>query len=65
MLADGVSDIALTGGTHNPMAPCFHFLHRSYLGTIERFLPVRVRYEAQGSGWMVSVFPASQGADTQ
>jgi RNA 3'-terminal phosphate cyclase (ATP) len=30
MLADGPSRLKLGGGTHNPMAPPFHFLERAY-----------------------------------
>ncbi|OUM00162.1 RNA 3'-terminal phosphate cyclase [Variovorax sp. JS1663] len=30
LLADAPSRIALSGGTHNPMAPPFHFLERAY-----------------------------------
>ena len=30
MMADGPSRLKLCGGTHNPMAPPFHFLDRSY-----------------------------------
>jgi len=30
LLADGPSHLSLGGGTHNPMAPPFHFLERSY-----------------------------------
>lgn len=30
MLADAPSHLRLSGGTHNPMAPPFHFLERSY-----------------------------------
>lgn len=30
------SEITLVGGTHNPMAPSFHFLQRAYLPLLER-----------------------------
>jgi RNA 3'-terminal phosphate cyclase (ATP) len=36
MLADGPSQIRLGGGTHNPMAPPFHFLERCYAPLLRR-----------------------------
>ena len=36
MLADGPSRLHLSGGTHNPMAPPFHFLQRSFAPLIRR-----------------------------
>ncbi|SEK87357.1 RNA 3'-terminal phosphate cyclase (ATP) [Roseateles sp. YR242] len=36
MLADGPSSLSLSGGTHNPMAPPFHFLERSYAPLLRR-----------------------------
>lgn len=36
MLADGPSRLHLSGGTHNPLAPPFHFLQRSFAPLIER-----------------------------
>lgn len=36
MLADGPSALSLSGGTHNPMAPPFHFLERSYAPLLRR-----------------------------
>ncbi|MDR0226031.1 MAG: RNA 3'-terminal phosphate cyclase [Burkholderiaceae bacterium] len=36
MLADGESRLALVGGTHNPAAPPFHFLERSYAPLLRR-----------------------------
>ncbi|QTD45314.1 RNA 3'-terminal phosphate cyclase [Ottowia testudinis] len=36
LLADAPSDITLTGGTHNPMAPCFHFLRDAYAPLLAR-----------------------------
>jgi RNA 3'-terminal phosphate cyclase (ATP) len=39
MLADGPSHLTLEGGTHNPMAPPFDFLARSFLPQLARFGP--------------------------
>jgi RNA 3'-terminal phosphate cyclase (ATP) len=36
MLADGPTRLRLSGGTHNPMAPPFHFLQRSFAPLIRR-----------------------------
>lgn len=36
MMADGPSRLKLCGGTHNPMAPPFHFLERSYAPLLHR-----------------------------
>lgn len=36
LLAGGPSRIALAGGTHNPMAPPFHFLERAYAPLVRR-----------------------------
>lgn len=37
MMADGPSRLSLGGGTHNPAAPPFHFLARSYAPLLARF----------------------------
>ena len=44
MLADGPSTLHLSGGTHNPMAPPFHFLARA-------FAPLMERPEARALWW--------------
>ncbi|MDM0115733.1 RNA 3'-terminal phosphate cyclase [Variovorax sp. J22R133] len=36
LLADGPSHVQLSGGTHNPMAPPFHFLQRAYAPLVKR-----------------------------
>lgn len=36
MLADGPSRLRLSGGTHNPMAPPFHFVERCYAPLLRR-----------------------------
>jgi RNA 3'-terminal phosphate cyclase (ATP) len=39
ILADGPSRLVLEGGTHNPMAPPFDFIARSYLPVVNRMGP--------------------------
>jgi RNA 3'-terminal phosphate cyclase (ATP) len=39
MIADGESHVALEGGTHNPFAPPFDFLARTFLPQLARFGP--------------------------
>lgn len=49
MLADGPSRLVLEGGTHNPSAPPFDFLDRSFLPLLRRMGPkVDVRLARQG-----------------
>lgn len=36
LTADGPSQITIEGGTHNPYAPPFHFLYRSFLPVLKR-----------------------------
>ena len=36
LMADGPSQITVTGGTHNPLAPPFEFLDRAYLPLLRR-----------------------------
>ena len=40
MLADGPSRLTLQGGTHNPFAPPFDFLARTFLPLLARFGPI-------------------------
>lgn len=40
MVADGPSVLTLEGGTHNPFAPPFDFLQRTFLPLLARFGPV-------------------------
>lgn len=56
MLATESSHITLTGGTHNPMAPPFEFLDRSYLPLLGR-MGARVRARLVRPGY----FPAGGG----
>ncbi|MDO5289972.1 MAG: RNA 3'-terminal phosphate cyclase [Pseudomonadota bacterium] len=39
LLADAPSTLHLSGGTHNPMAPCFHFLRDAYAPLLARLAP--------------------------
>lgn len=39
MMADGPSHVTLEGGTHNPMAPPFDFLHYAFLPLMNRMGP--------------------------
>jgi RNA 3'-terminal phosphate cyclase (ATP) len=57
LLADGPSRIALAGGTHNPMAPPFHFLERAYAPLVRR-LGAELRLELHRCGF----YPAGGGA---
>jgi len=54
--ADGPSRIEIEGGTHNPAAPPFDFLERSFIPLIERMGP-RVKLELQRYGF----YPAGGG----
>lgn len=61
MLADAPSHIHLSGGTHNPMAPCFHFLQRSFapllakLGAASTLTLQRMGFAPAGGGVMQAV----------
>lgn len=66
MTARGPSALVLEGGTHNPLAPPFEFLARTYLPLIHRLGPkVRVKldrhgfYPAGGGKLRVTIEPAS------
>ncbi|MFZ2989490.1 RNA 3'-terminal phosphate cyclase [Ideonella sp.] len=49
MLADGPSQLRLGGGTHNPMAPPFHFLDRSLAPLMRRLgAPIELRLRRLG-----------------
>jgi len=56
LTASGVSTLTLEGGTHNPLAPPFDFLERSYVPLIQRMGP-RVKLELRRPGF----FPAGGG----
>ncbi|MDH5856201.1 RNA 3'-terminal phosphate cyclase [Lampropedia aestuarii] len=66
MLADAPSRIHLSGGTHNPMAPCFHFVQRSYapllakLGAASTLALQRMGFAPAGGGVIEALIePAS------
>ena len=56
LLAEGESRLRLQGGTHNPMAPPFHFLERSYAPLMRR-LGAAVRLTLRRHGF----YPAGGG----
>ena len=67
MLADAPSRLKLSGGTHNPMAPPFHFLERCYAPLLHRLgadaeLSLRRLgfYPAGGGEIEVTVHPARE-----
>ena len=48
MLASALSQVALTGGTHNPMVPPFHFLEHSFAPLLRRLgigIDLTLRYD--------------------
>lgn len=67
LMADAPSRLKLGGGTHNPMAPPFHFLDRSYAPLMRR-LGARVEltlrrlgfYPAGGGEIEATIWPARQ-----
>jgi RNA 3'-terminal phosphate cyclase (ATP) len=67
LLAEGESKLTLQGGTHNPMAPPFDFLTKSYLPLVNQLGPtVEARlirpgfYPAGGGEFTVHIQPARQ-----
>jgi len=67
MLADAPSRVALAGGTHNPMAPPFHFLDRVFAPLLRRLgvgIALELRrhgfYPAGGGEMLVAVHPADR-----
>jgi RNA 3'-terminal phosphate cyclase (ATP) len=68
MMAAGNSRVVLGGGTHNPMAPPFHFLERSFAPLLRRLgvgLTLELRrlgfYPAGGGEFSASITPANDG----
>jgi RNA 3'-terminal phosphate cyclase (ATP) len=69
MLAEGNSNLALKGGTHNPFAPPLDFLTKTYLPLLNRMGPkvkvdpISIRpgfYPAGGGQFCVAIQPARQ-----
>ena len=65
--ADGHSELILEGGTHNPYAPPFHFLQKSFLPLLNRMgatVSAKLQrpgfYPAGGGKIQVSIRPASK-----
>lgn len=68
MLAAGPSRIVLGGGTHNPMAPSYHFLARCLAPLLARLgvgLGLELRrlgfYPAGGGEFIATITPAAEG----
>ncbi|MBT8341391.1 MAG: RNA 3'-terminal phosphate cyclase [Desulfatitalea sp.] len=66
IMSDGPSELILEGGTHNPFAPPFDFLKRSFLALINRMGPTVSAglekpgfYPAGGGRFIVAIEPAS------
>ena len=68
LLADGPSRVQLAGGTHNPMAPPFHFLERAYAPLVQRMgarLQLTLRrcgFYPAGGGEVEAVISPADGA---
>lgn len=67
MLAAGSSRVAVQGGTHNPMAPPYHFIERSYAPLVRRLgggVDLRLRrhgfYPAGGGQIEATFHPAAE-----
>jgi len=58
-LAAGRSKVSVTGGTHNPMAPCSDYLERVFLPALTR-MGVDTKFELVRAGY----FPRGQGEVT-
>jgi RNA 3'-terminal phosphate cyclase (ATP) len=68
MLTNGVSRVTLEGGTHNQMAPPFHFIEHAFLPQLERMgvmIDARLErfgfYPAGGGSFTANITPVSQG----
>lgn len=59
LLADQPSQIVLQGGTHNPMAPTFHYIEQVYLRLVNKHF---ASCEAELEAW--GFFPAGGGKAT-
>lgn len=67
LIADGPSEITIEGGTHNPFAPPFDFLEKSFLPLVNRMGPtVEVElvrpgfYPAGGGQFIARITPAKK-----
>ena len=65
LMAEGASTVHLSGGTHNPMAPCFHFVERAFAPLVARMgaqLGLQLRrmgfYPAGGGEVVAHITPA-------
>lgn len=53
LLADGESDVTVTGGTHSPLAPCFEYL-RDVFGLLASATGAQVYFELNKAGFYPS-----------
>jgi RNA 3'-terminal phosphate cyclase (ATP) len=67
LIADGISNLTLEGGTHNPFAPPFDFLAKTYLPLVNRLGPnIEARltrpgfYPAGGGQFTLNIQPTRQ-----
>ena len=65
LMAEGASTVHLSGGTHNPMAPCYHFVERAFAPLVARMgaqLGLQLRrmgfYPAGGGEVVAHITPA-------
>ncbi len=49
-IAEGTSDVTVTGGTHNPLAPCFEYLRDVY-GALAATVNVQAYFEMRRAGF--------------
>ena len=56
IVAPGPSSLVIEGGTHNPMAPCYEFLERTYLPLLQKMGP-RLESKLESYGF----YPAGGG----
>ncbi len=68
LMAQGASTVQLSGGTHNPMAPTFHFIERAFAPLVARTgaqVDLQLRrmgfYPAGGGDVLARIVPAAAG----
>ena len=70
LLADGISELTLEGGTHNGMSPSYDFIRQCFIPMLERMgcrLTTEIErigfYPAGGGLWRVRIHPIGTSAD--